>query len=819
MNKGEATTTHSGILSSNTIGGSDFINTDLSTTFQALVGNTTIPTSSLKQMSTTSYVPTANNTSNWQRTTAAVSISEEDRRRYLEELQAQTTLTMIPSMVSILLLAVIGVIGNSLVLYVYSRKFALNGTRVFILMIAAFDLVTNVVVIPGETNHHHHHHHHRHKHHRHPPHHHYKVPCLLASAILVIHFSSFSVHQSSSSTGFCAPTQYRKVCAPFGWQILAKHAKIIAVILVIVSVLCSVPYAIINGRYTRPTPRPGIFGHECTVDDSFQDTIWPLANAAFFIFLFLANCTTIVVLYSLLGRKAFRHARAVGHGTSAADGPSNTDSAAVTSSTTMGKSQAGHAVGDHESDAVKRASSTKTNSYVRISTSKRTVTFSKMRGSKKRSALSESDKDRKQVEIAPPKDDPSAIEYFTDDDMGDKQSEGARVLRSASTPQGEVNLSMVRELTIKLRAVQKQNSREENEQEKREDMNGKNDNDVSHDVCEEKGEKEESEFNINSNRRTSTQETKKNGTKTVQFESDEPVTDGAEERSQNVHIYVDVHGDGEADDIHHFQIGSGTEQQNADDKELLKKENRMSGDTANNNKVEADDFDNRPENSKLGPGLANSDAITSEPDKVDGKEEPMSEFARAMQWVDITYCLKEEQPEEAEARVQEGTEKLSKSNSFSYSRKVSRDNSFLRKNKNFREALSDTLSRARKSKTLRKASSTSALKDVAKRDEASNLPPNTVNEPRFKPKRSLNRTSIMLIIISAVYIIGFLPHLGLLIYFKMNPDEYKALSSVGLAVYNLFLRSYLLNSAANAVIYGFCDLTFRKRCMKAIRGQ
>ena len=84
---------------------------------------------------------TSNETNNGPKTN--LNISEEDRRKYLQELQAQTTLAMIPAMIFVILMAVIGVIGNSLVLYVYSRKFVLNGTRVFILVIAAFDLMTN----------------------------------------------------------------------------------------------------------------------------------------------------------------------------------------------------------------------------------------------------------------------------------------------------------------------------------------------------------------------------------------------------------------------------------------------------------------------------------------------------------------------------------------------------------------------------------------------------------------------------------------------------------------------------------------------------
>ncbi|XP_059175222.1 cannabinoid receptor 2-like [Physella acuta] len=74
----------------------------------------------------------------------------EERGRILEDLQNDVTLQMIPAMTYLVLLGVIGLIGNSLVLFVYSRKFRRNPTRIFILAIASFDIVTNTVVIPGE---------------------------------------------------------------------------------------------------------------------------------------------------------------------------------------------------------------------------------------------------------------------------------------------------------------------------------------------------------------------------------------------------------------------------------------------------------------------------------------------------------------------------------------------------------------------------------------------------------------------------------------------------------------------------------------------
>ena len=572
---------------------------------------------------------------------------------------------------------------------------------------------------------------------------------------------------------------------PFGWQISTGQAKVIASIIVICSTLFAAPYGVINGRRTRSTPRPDINAYECTIDDAYADTKWPLVNGGFFILLFLGNSSTIVILYALVGVKALRHSRAVGKGTSSG-GPASSDDKVATSSTSAGNSKSKDSGGDNKSDNDRKMSDGKNTSFVKISTSQRTVTFSKKRGSQKRSTASDGDKDARADEKSRVKDEKSAIEYFTDDEDAERPE------RIPSSPNGDVNLFMVRELTMKLRAVQKQNSREEEQNA----GNGQNSDESSQQV-------------ENQDKEPESPGTRISGTKSVQFQ----ISDGSVERCSR-----NVSGEGKSG-----QTPSKTEETRPKDNQ----EHHLNrGDTANCNKSgqqncstqdkssESDDHQNDSLNGEVAGGGTQT---------VDNTEEPMSEFARAMQWVDITYCLKDGEPEEEEAQHEEEKPhgaKLSKSGSFSRSRKISRDNSFLRKNRKFRETLSDTLSRARKSKNLRKSSFAAVLKDEADKSEGAKNKNNvSVHSAGVKPKRSLNRTTVMLIIISAVYIIGFLPYLSLVFYFTANPDEKKALDFVGLSLYNLFLRFYLLNCAANAVIYGICDLTFRKKCVRAIRNK
>ncbi|CAG5132186.1 unnamed protein product, partial [Candidula unifasciata] len=75
-------------------------------------------------------------------------IANESVEEYLQHLQDKTNLTLIPAVVMMSIFAVTGLIGNVLVLVVYSRKFRLNPTKVLIMTIASFDLVANVGAIP-----------------------------------------------------------------------------------------------------------------------------------------------------------------------------------------------------------------------------------------------------------------------------------------------------------------------------------------------------------------------------------------------------------------------------------------------------------------------------------------------------------------------------------------------------------------------------------------------------------------------------------------------------------------------------------------------
>ncbi|XP_046326374.1 gastrin/cholecystokinin type B receptor-like isoform X1 [Haliotis rufescens] len=80
------------------------------------------------------------------------------------------------------------------------------------------------------------------------------------------------------------------------------------------------------------------------------------------------------------------------------------------------------------------------------------------------------------------------------------------------------------------------------------------------------------------------------------------------------------------------------------------------------------------------------------------------------------------------------------------------------------------------------------------------------------------RATLMLAIITVVYVISFLPFLVITMMRTVLGDTwYPNLSDGQKVAVNLFLRSYLVSNTVNPIIYGFCNVQFRRECMRLCR--
>ncbi|KAK6167657.1 hypothetical protein SNE40_021632 [Patella caerulea] len=98
--------------------------------------------------------------------------------------------------------------------------------------------------------------------------------------------------------------------------------------------------------------------------------------------------------------------------------------------------------------------------------------------------------------------------------------------------------------------------------------------------------------------------------------------------------------------------------------------------------------------------------------------------------------------------------------------------------------------------------------DIGSSISACSTPKNKKN-PRFSIGRE-TRTTVIAFLVTTVFVISYLPYLGLIFARIFNKDFDHDIRGSALAAYNLFLRSYFVNSAANPIIYGFLNFRFRQ---------
>ncbi|CAG5122799.1 unnamed protein product [Candidula unifasciata] len=769
-----------------------------------------------------------------------LNISDQDKSQYLAYLQEQTTKGMIPAMVYLIILAVVGFVGNCLVLFVYSQKFKQTSTRVFIMAIACFDIITNVIAIPGEI---------------------YDMfhiwdfdqPMVCKTRLF---FNAFTTMVAAMVLVAVAVVRYRKICKPFKKQVTIKMARIISVILAMLSLLFSIPYALINGRQTKPTPQNGTMGYECTIDDSYVGTIWPLMNGAFFIFLFIVCSIPLVVMYIMIGVTAWKHSKIYGVTTQSKSKPEarNSDSGHTNE---MGTKST-------EDSPLKFPKSPKTRSFVKMKGGSTSEPVSESCGKENDGGTSSVEKERQQYIIT----HSSKTQNSHDDDnnttdvddtnkeeniVANNNNFSVRMIRSPTGEKVNVNLCMVRELTVKLKAVKK-------EVESRTKYNDDSGND---------SENADVELEISSQKLNKLKEGEN------VHEESESLNKSDINKSRNGSKHLKKHRNKSADNNLYIDLRqtlsscpSRRISKSVDDlTRLVEKRPNIVKELAKLKAAEHEDLDLRAEANSLVESLEPANHNEAE----SPKDEPVSEFAKVMQWVDLTYCLQEDNKDSENTKNESNCEEfestsLSKKGSFAMARKISRDNSFLQRHRKLKDALTDTLTRARKSRREREASEAEGREnygnfaleninsesentcnnedsDLATKDttiqsnnerqddkaykrKASNAIENIPNG-EFGNKVKLNahrgrrqgigRTTAMLILISAVYILGFLPYLGLSFAKYASPATFESMDMAPFAVYNLFLRSYFLNSAANPIIYSLCDMNFRRECFGLLK--
>lgn len=241
-------------------------------------------------MTTSLLISWASNVSSVDATSPLTDLEVET---YLQHKNDEFTLLVLPAIVFLAILFVIGVLGNTLVLYVYNQKLRKGTIRWFIQALAVFDLLSCLVAIPAEIV---------------DMRNNYTFGLSPMCKVLRT-VSMFCTVASGVTLMVVAVERYKRICKPLRQQISPKTAQIIVVACTVVATICAAPAAVIYGKQTIPTDNPDINGSDCSTADTFIDTVLPLAFSSFQCILFLAGATGLVVLYALIGKQIWSHAR------------------------------------------------------------------------------------------------------------------------------------------------------------------------------------------------------------------------------------------------------------------------------------------------------------------------------------------------------------------------------------------------------------------------------------------------------------------------------------------------------------------------------
>lgn len=198
----------------------------------------------------------------------------------------------IPIMVYLIIVCIVGTIGNLHVLVVYFIRYKTGVYKTFVLCLAAVDFLGCSFCVPSTL---------------------YIVrhPAMVTSSAFckTSRMAMYFVGAYSLILlDIIAVDRYRKVCRATRPQLTQRTARTVCVTTcVAVCVLVAFPVTILYGINRKPTQVQGLLGYECTVLDEFKNSTFTKIYRGLIFILFVLLSIVSAVLYSLIGRKIYAH--------------------------------------------------------------------------------------------------------------------------------------------------------------------------------------------------------------------------------------------------------------------------------------------------------------------------------------------------------------------------------------------------------------------------------------------------------------------------------------------------------------------------------
>ncbi|KAH3707873.1 D(1A) dopamine receptor-like [Dreissena polymorpha] len=143
----------------------------------------------------------------------------------LEEMNKNMALAVLPVTIFVGIEVAVGFVGNLLVIYVYLFRYHTCNFRYFVLCLALLDFASTATTMPGEII---------------TQQNWYAYPLPVFCKVKSF-FNIFTVAGEALCLCIIAVDRYRKVCAPFGWQIKARHALLLCGVILAISAILASP--------------------------------------------------------------------------------------------------------------------------------------------------------------------------------------------------------------------------------------------------------------------------------------------------------------------------------------------------------------------------------------------------------------------------------------------------------------------------------------------------------------------------------------------------------------------------------------------------
>ena len=213
------------------------------------------------------------------------------------ELNKRYANSLLPLTITFGIMALIGIVGNIIVLIVYSlgREYRNNNFRIFVLCLGVIDLLTSAFLIPAEM----------------AKHRNYfsfesialcKVKCL---------FNVWAGCSAALALLIISIDRFRKVCQPLKKQISTKLALRLCIIMsFVVPLVLSTPGAIMCG--IKEENKTNIYGNNtlvylCATEPVYENHFLRYIYKYTFVILLVGVSVSCIIMYILIGRQIIKH--------------------------------------------------------------------------------------------------------------------------------------------------------------------------------------------------------------------------------------------------------------------------------------------------------------------------------------------------------------------------------------------------------------------------------------------------------------------------------------------------------------------------------